>query len=577
MMKRPVVKSHASPKNESVAKPTPSYTLHPLWKSFTYFPHQLEGIQWMLEKEHIGTLVPNKDSSMEVLVRGGLQCDDMGLGKTIQITSAMINNPLPLTLLVLPLAMMETWISVCQKAGMIVYVLDHHNTKQPWKIINADSSIPFRFMKMRPAVYITNYEKLYICPSFFQKQWNRIVLDEAHKIRNGDGQLAFYLRKLKADIRWAVTGTPLVNSLKDVVSLFAFIGIPYSPLWRWEKRYQTILPKILLHRSLSSLRNVIPNPPPLPIVHNLSLDFTSNEEEEFYFGVQGATEKMEELYSSDQLSSKDAFKLLLRLRQMSVHPQVYINAKRREDDSYLRDDWLDPSTKLSAIRDIILSDENPSILSSNNKIKDILSIYNPKPEPKINSEENVDSESDDENDSKIDTKEIEELNKILQDDSNQKKNTNDNILAHKYIIFCQFYDEMVLLKEYLVATELISDENVLTYSGEMSMEERSEVLNYSKETNEKMVLLIQLQAGGVGLNLQEYDRIIFMSPWWTSALMDQAIARAVRMGQTRRVHIYHLQLEAENDSTINIDLLVNAKAEEKREMLKKLFFLANKK
>jgi hypothetical protein len=92
-----------------------------------------------------------------------------------------------------------------------------------------------------------------------------------------------------------------------------------------------------------------------------------------------------------------------------------------------------------------------------------------------------------------------------------------------------------------------------------------------------MVLLIQLQAGGVGLNLQEYDRIIFMSPWWTSALMDQAIARAVRMGQTRRVHIYHLQLQAENDSTINIDLLVNAKAEEKREMLKKLFLVANTK
>ncbi len=576
--KRPVVKQHSPNHN------TPSIhsqqiqnhsvvSIRPLWKSFTYFHHQIQGIQWMLQKETIGTLVPNKDSSMEVLIRGGLQCDDMGLGKTIQITSVLVNNPLPLTLLVLPLAMMDTWIQICQKSGLLVYTLDHHNNEQPWKLLNHNSPIPSYFMKLRPSIYITNYEKLYICPSLFQKSWNRIVLDEAHKIRNGDGQLAFYLRKLKADIRWAVTGTPLVNSLKDVVSLFAFLGIPYSPLWRWEKRYQTILPQILLHRSLSSLRDVIPNPPPIPIVHHLSLDFTTEQEEDFYYGVQGATESMVKTYSSDQLSSKDAFKLLLRLRQISVHPQVYINAKRREDDSYERPDWLDPSTKLSAIRDIILNDDFPNTISQNSKISEILSTFNPKPKSKSNSD-NDDEKSDEEFEPEIDW---EELNTVLQEDSTQENRNLENGLEHKYIIFCQFYDEMMLLKDYLVVSDLIAEENVLMYYGEMSMEERTDVLNYSKETNEKMVLLIQLQAGGVGLNLQEYDRIIFMSPWWTSALMDQAIARAVRMGQTRRVHIYHLQLQAENDSTINIDLLVNAKAEEKREMLKKLFLLANKK
>ena len=61
--------------------------MQPLWKSFAYFPHQEEGIEWMLEKERKGTLVPNKDSSAYKTVYGGLQCDDMGLGKTIQITS----------------------------------------------------------------------------------------------------------------------------------------------------------------------------------------------------------------------------------------------------------------------------------------------------------------------------------------------------------------------------------------------------------------------------------------------------------------------------------------------------------
>ena len=80
----------------------------------------------------------------------------------------------------------------------------------------------------------------------------------------------------------------------------------------------------------------------------------------------------------------------------------------------------------------------------------------------------------------------------------------------------------------------------------------------------------------LGLNLQEYDRIIFVSPWWTSALMDQAIARAVRMGQTRVVKVWHLHLAAEHETAVNIDELVNAKAEEKRSMLKKLFAMCSK-
>ena len=117
------------------------------------------------------------------------------------------------------------------------------------------------------------------------------------------------------------------------------------------------------------------------------------------------------------------------------------------------------------------------------------------------------------------------------------------------------------------------DENILLYHGGLNQAERTAVLRRSKETTERTVLLLQLQAGGVGLNLQEYDRIVFMSPWWTAALMDQAIARAVRMGQNKVVHVYHLRLASEKGNTINIDALVNAKAGEKRKQLEKLFQL----
>ena len=86
------------------------------------------------------------------------------------------------------------------------------------------------------------------------------------------------------------------------------------------------------------------------------------------------------------------------------------------------------------------------------------------------------------------------------------------------------------------------------------------------------VLLVQLQAGGVGLNLQHFDRVVFMGPWWTAAIMDQAIGRAVRIGQTKKVMVHHLVLKEEE--TFNIDKLMLEKAESKRDLCAKILDLA---
>lgn len=475
----------------------------PLWNGFTYFPHQLSGIEWMLEKERVGTEVSLRNKEGTTLVKGGFQCDDMGLGKTIQMTAVMVNHVVKKTLLIAPLAMIDTWATICKRAGMSVYEVDKKK-KDKWTLQNKNSAIPMRLMKNRPAVYISNYEKLYTTTSLFREPWDRVVLDEAHKIRNGSGMVACFARKLKAPLRWVITGTPLVNSLKDVVSLLAFLGVPTSAMYSWEKRYNIILPKILIHRSLDSLRTTIQGAPPLPEIHHQMLPFTTAAEEEFYHGVQCASESMALKYASDRISPSQAFLLLLRLRQISVHPQVYINSKRRQDFHYTRPDWVGPSTKLEAIKTIL-------------------------------------------------------------------QETDDQL--HKYIIFCQFNDEMILIREYLLQEKLLKDENILMYNGLLNQEERRVVLETSKATTETTVLLIQLQAGGVGLNLQEYDRVLFVSPWWTSAMMDQAVARAVRMGQTKVVKVYHLHLKAEQENTINIDAIINNKAEEKRKMLEKLFAL----
>jgi SNF2 family DNA or RNA helicase len=79
------------------------------------------------------------------------------------------------------------------------------------------------------------------------------------------------------------------------------------------------------------------------------------------------------------------------------------------------------------------------------------------------------------------------------------------------------------------------------------------------------VLLIQLHAGGTGLNLQHYDRIVFTSPWWTSALLEQAMGRAIRIGQKEVVKVYWLKLKAE-ENRFSIDEFMMKKADMKKNM-----------
>ncbi len=116
--------------------------------------------------------------------------------------------------------------------------------------------------------------------------------------------------------------------------------------------------------------------------------------------------------------------------------------------------------------------------------------------------------------------------------------------------------------------ELPRVRRVQIYSGKQTQEERDEIVQKSKDDLDEQknteILIVQLQSGSVGLNLQHFDRIAFLSPWWTAALMDQAVGRAVRIGQENQVEVHHFRLEEEK--SMNIDKMMIEKVEQKREM-----------
>ncbi|XP_019181192.1 PREDICTED: putative SWI/SNF-related matrix-associated actin-dependent regulator of chromatin subfamily A member 3-like 3 isoform X3 [Ipomoea nil] len=75
----------------------------------------------------------------------------------------------------------------------------------------------------------------------------------------------------------------------------------------------------------------------------------------------------------------------------------------------------------------------------------------------------------------------------------------------------------------------------LRFDGKTQQKQREKVLNEFSETTEKMVLLMSLKAGGVGLNLTAASNVFLMDPWWNPAVEEQAIMRIHRIGQKRTV------------------------------------------
>jgi len=106
------------------------------------------------------------------------------------------------------------------------------------------------------------------------------------------------------------------------------------------------------------------------------------------------------------------------------------------------------------------------------------------------------------------------------------------------LVFCQFMGEMDYLQEQLNNRDIV----VHRIDGRSSKEERENIIeSFRKDTKYwSPVLLIQIKAGGVGLNLQEASRVYITSPAWNPATELQAIGRAHRTGQTKKVVIRKL-------------------------------------
>lgn len=149
------------------------------------------------------------------------------------------------------------------------------------------------------------------------------------------------------------------------------------------------------------------------------------------------------------------------------------------------------------------------------------------------------------------------LNAVIKKILSRKENKSAKL------VFCHFRGEIDFIKDTLTAEGL----DVETFDGRVKTSERERILEGKCD-----VLILQIQTGCEGLNLQQFNEVYFVSPHWNPAVEDQAVARCHRIGQDKEVEVFRFMMGAfdEEEQTISLDKYSSDVQDVKRDIMTEL-------
>uniref|UniRef100_A0A3B4UJ50 Transcription termination factor 2 n=1 Tax=Seriola dumerili TaxID=41447 RepID=A0A3B4UJ50_SERDU len=551
-------------------------------------PHQRRALAWLLWREAQNPC-------------GGILADDMGLGKTLTMISLILAKNIKAkeedekkeekklekwisktdsgivvskgTLIICPASLIHHWKKEIErhvKTGKLTVYLYHGPNREKSAKVLADydvvvttyslvsKEIPIPVQKEeadKPAKDSDDVTPL------LRVAWARVVLDEAHNIKNPKVQTSMAVCQLRARARWAVTGTPIQNNLLDMYSLLKFLRCsPFDEykLWkaqvdngskRGRERLNILTRTLLLRRTKDQMDSSGKPLVSLPVrtckVHRLKL---SEDEQAVYdvvfaqsrstlqnylkrhegkdvnkantsspnpFMAQefGMSQSDPAVPSSKQASSTvHILSLLLRLRQCCCHLSLL---KKTLDSTELQGDGivLSLEEQLNALS--LSSSPSPSC-----------------PDPKDTVALNGTRFS----------------SKLFED-------TSEKSFPHHYLMCNPLGISCLVMRSVIVSqwTSMLSIVAVhlrrmgLRYGvidGTVNPKRRMDLVE-EFNTNPKgpQVMLVSLCAGGVGLNLTGGNHLFLIDMHWNPALEDQACDRIYRVGQRKDVTIHRFVCE----------------------------------
>ncbi|MEC4176131.1 SNF2-related protein [Adlercreutzia sp. R7] len=451
-------------------------------------PYQVEGFRWLSRLADLGF--------------GGILADEMGLGKTLQ-TIALVKSLRDAgklagpALIACPASLVFNWTDEFARFAPDVAVAPLEGARNQRELLAARAGVGahgegrvFGVAALAgldeeadldapvPEVIVASYDRVRIDAPFLRPvAWGMVVLDEAQRIKNHATKTTRAVKRLRAPLRFALTGTPVENRLSELWSIFDFLmpGLLGS-YERFRERYElgilgedeeaasrlrALVEPFLLRRRKADVLTDLPAK-----CENVRYVPLGPEQRRLY---DGAEQRLREDLNAQkrqnssranrrghlaeaEKSSVEVLAELTRLRQIALDPALVF------------ENYKGGAEKLGAIMELV--------------------------------EEAVD-------------------------------------VGRKVLVFSQFTSYLDVL-----AAEL--DRRGLAYfsiTGATPKQQRVRLVN-EFNADETPVFLVSLKAGGTGLNLTGASVVIHADPWWNAAATDQATDRAHRIGQRREVDVY---------------------------------------
>ncbi|XP_035749923.1 transcription termination factor 2 [Egretta garzetta] len=551
--------------------------------------HQKQALAWLLWRESQRPC-------------GGILADDMGLGKTVMMIALILAQkqlktekrketleiwlskndstviPSHSTLIICPASLIHHWKKEIDRhvdRGKLRVYLYHGPNRDKHAVVLSGYDVVVTTYSLLSKEVPTSKEEGEVpaedhdvgsgsspCSPLLRVSWARVILDEAHNIKNPRVQTAIAACKLRASARWAVTGTPIQNNLLDMYSLLRFLRCsPFDEykVWKYQvdnntkkggERLGLLTRSLLLRRTKDQLdsagKPLVSLPQRSTQLHQLKL---SAEEQSVYnvlfarsrstlqsylkrqeqknegreyaggnpfekvaqeFGVS-QKEFLAGSQSASQVSSTaHVLSMLLRLRQCCCHLSLL---KVALDQVNLNSEGLSLSIEeqLSALTlsELQTPDSKSTVYLNGTAFKtDIFEI----------------------------TRESTKIAHLLA----ELKTIQNHSESQKSVVVSQWTSMLKVVAVHLQRLGL----KYVTVDGSVNPKQRMDAVEeFNNNPKGPQVMLVSLLAGGIGLNLTGGNHLFLLDMHWNPALEDQACDRIYRVGQRKDVVIHRFVCE----------------------------------
>ncbi|KAI8665507.1 hypothetical protein NCS56_00986800 [Fusarium sp. Ph1] len=569
------------------------HLIGPLYKESN---HQISGIEFILTRENssfvsetharlLSSIHYSLLSRRTVPGCGGILADVMGLGKTLTMLGAIVYSRH------LNDRLNTSSNSKAELQDSILIVLPSRQVLDVW---NNEIERRFRPQTLRTAIFhgnrrakegqlllesdvvLTTYHTLENDSSrakiLQSVKWTRVVLDEAHQIRNPSTKFFKAAAALESEARWCLTGTPIQNSLDDLRSLLKFLRFePFCQPRVLEEhivrpmrkdpeagsstaRNLRILLKACCLRRTQALLDL-----PSVTAREVLVKPTVAEKARFAQILEQCRAEFDLMASQDtcRKTPNVLFSAVVKLRQVCNHGITQINGTSTRDTDRLTVPRMLKQNSRSPSADPICDfccaqDEEDDILlgsldccplcgrvqlernDTNSPSTPSLRPSSPFASGKVSPNHMNSASFASEIPSHL------PLDSELAGQSSKLAAVVDNIKSSsleadsKSIVFTSWRTTLDMLASILSRNGI----GFVQVGGRNPVMDRTALLSRFCEGPDIRVLLISINTGAVGLTLTRANMVHIVEPQWNPAIEEQAITRVVRMGQTRPVTVF---------------------------------------